>query len=486
MYVTQIANNNVFVYDESLKAINNVITSMIIITIIMTIIFIGIILYIKKWQNENKSKLEKIAFYDSLTDEKNSTKFIIDAEEKLKSDKICKYQLLYLDIDGFKMLNDIFGYKVGDNLLVHISEVIKKNINKGELFCRGYADHFFLLMNYYDNKNTIERIKNIEKDIHMFEKYSQIANKFTIGYGVYIINEDDKSINKIMDKAEFARRFESQNHNKNIVFYDETMIRAELYEIEIKDRMYFALENEEFEIYFQAKYSISKEKSIGAEALVRWNIPKKGLLSPFEFIPIFEKNGFIIKLDMYVLDKVCLKISEWVKEGLRLIPVSVNMSRIHMRDIDYFIQSISQILKKYNIDSELIEIELTESALFEDTNMMIEAMARLKELGFGISLDDFGAGYSSLNILKDLPIDIIKLDKEFLDNNYGGRKFEVIICNIVKMAKELNLVVVAEGVETHEQAMFLSKIGCDIAQGYLYSKPMPAKEFENKELKRKN
>lgn len=456
----------------------------LIALIVSIVISIAIITHLIIVKSSSEYKIKKRAFYEVLTGEKNSLKFRIQSEKRLKNRKNNLYQLIYISIDKFKILNDIFGYKYGDSLLIYISRKIKSSINKDELFCRGCGDEFFILMKYVDNENTIERIARLDKSIHLFESGNQKISRFTVGYGVYIIQNDNIEINKAIDNAELARKCIKERYDKNIAFYDESMKKVELEEKEFEDRMDYALNNNEFEIYLQAKYSISLGKPIGAEALVRWNTPDRGLISPFKFIPIFEKNGFILNLDMYVFEKVCSKISEWNDEGLTVIAVSVNMSRIHMKDVDCFIGEISNIFNKYNISSQLIEIEITESALFEDADAIIEAMIRLKELGFGVSLDDFGSAYSSLNILKDLPVDTIKLDREFLDINHGNGKSEIIISNIVKMAKDLNLVVVAEGVETLEQAMFLNKIGYNIAQGYLYSKPMPINIFEEKELKK--
>ncbi|MEG0115771.1 MAG: EAL domain-containing protein, partial [Hydrogenoanaerobacterium sp.] len=230
-------------------------------------------------------------------------------------------------------------------------------------------------------------------------------------------------------------------------------------------------------------------KIVGAEALIRWNHPQKGLIPPIMFVPIFEKNGFIKKIDLYVFEQTCQMFARWRNAGFGDIPitVSVNLSRLHIHNTN-LAEQLLEITQKYEIDPSLIELELTESMVFYNTVELIDTMHKLKSVGFKISVDDFGSGYSSLNLLKDLPADILKLDKAFLDglessdsNNAG----QMIIKKIIEMAQCLNLITVAEGVETAEQVKMLTQMGCNIAQGYYYAKPMPMKEFENLLLPRK-
>lgn len=286
----------------------------------------------------------------------------------------------------------------------------------------------------------------------------------------------------MIDNVAFTRETSKSDCNEFIGFYDIGLQSKLIKQKQIEDVMYSALTNRQFELYLQPKYDIKLESCIGAEALVRWNNPEKGLINPIDFIPLFEKNGFIVNLDMFIFDEVCSKINKWKENNIKLIPISVNISRINLKNVDYFIKNISEIFNKYDINPNLIEIEITESAIFNHYDNMLEALLRLKAMGFSISLDDFGTGLSSLNILKDLPIDTIKLDREFLNSKDSSKKGEIVITNIVRMVKELDLNVICEGVETYEQAEFLSEVGCNNAQGYLYARPMPVKDFEEKEL----
>lgn len=247
--------------------------------------------------------------------------------------------------------------------------------------------------------------------------------------------------------------------------------------------IYNAIQSGEFEVYLQAKYDLQSECIVGAECLVRWNTKSNGIISPDKFIYLFEKNGLIVDLDIYMFEEVCKIVNKWKNSDYKIIPLSVNISRISLNQGDYFIQRIKKLIETYNVDTDLIEIEITERVMLEDSINIISVLNDIRNLGIKIALDDFGAGYSSLNILKNLPIDIIKLDKLFLDKRTISLKGSVVLKNIIKLAKELNLEIIAEGVEFREQSIFLKSIGCTIVQGYLYGKPIDIKEFEEKELK---
>ncbi|WP_242849814.1 EAL domain-containing protein [Clostridium sp. C8] len=243
-----------------------------------------------------------------------------------------------------------------------------------------------------------------------------------------------------------------------------------------------ALEKGEFEIYLQPKYNSESDSIVGAEALARWNNRNDGIVSPEVFIPILEKNRNIVKLDMYMFEEACKIISRWSKNNVSLVPISINISKITMSENDNFVIDLKNIIKKYDIDTRFLEIELTERIMFRETNKIVSIIKEIKKIGIKVSLDDFGAGYSSLNILKNIPIDIIKLDKLFLDKRDISEKGKIVIKNIINMANELGLEVVAEGVEFLEQSQFLKSVGCEVVQGYLYGKPMTIREFEKLEI----
>ena len=301
-------------------------------------------------------------------------------------------------------------------------------------------------------------------------------NKYnlSINMGVYKVKEEDKDISEIMDKAIIAHSVSKGDVFDKYHIYDDEMEREMELESKIEQNMSSAIENEEFEVYYQPKFFIESEKIYGAEALVRWKHDGK-IIPPDKFIPIFEKNKFILKLDLYILDKVCKDIKEWKEKYDKEIVVSVNVSRQHFMD-EHFLEKYLMVTAKHCINTNNIDLEITESATIEEGIDIIEIMNKMKELGFLISIDDFGTGYSSLSSLQDMPADILKIDKSFVDKI--GKTEKNIVDYIINIAKELKLTTIAEGVETQKQREYLLEKGCDIIQGYYYSKPLPKEEFE--------
>lgn len=274
------------------------------------------------------------------------------------------------------------------------------------------------------------------------------------------------------------QKVKKEKYEHSYSFFNEDT-RNRLYkEKRLEDNMNKALEKGEFIVYYQPKYSLDDVNEIeGAEALIRWNSPEFGFISPIDFVPLFEKNGFIVNIDMFVFEEVCKTLNKWINKGYTPVPISVNMSRVHLYR-DNFIENITDLISKYNISPEFIELELTESVVFDNLNILIDIMKKIKEIGFLISMDDFGSGYSSLNLLKDLSFDILKLDRGFLIETTDTKRGKIIISKIVEMAKAIDIKVICEGVETYEQVEFLKEIGCDKVQGYLFAKPMVLDEFE--------
>ncbi|MDR5588091.1 MULTISPECIES: GGDEF domain-containing protein [Clostridium] len=446
------------------------------------LIFLILLIYINFYRNRKEKLIKDIAFVDDITGGKTLTKFKMDIKEVLEENMNSSYALVEFDIVRFKIINDIWGYKTGNLLLKYISDILKNKLLYKEMFCRVRDDLFILLLKYKDENDIIDRINALDNSMRFFDNGTKEIPNFSLSYGVYVVDGTEEDINKMIDNVAFARETSKSDCNEFIGFYDIELQSKLIKQKQIEDVMYSALTNRQFELYLQPKYDIKLESCIGAEALVRWNNPEKGLINPIDFIPLFEKNGFIVNLDMFIFEEVCSKINEWKQNNIKLIPISVNISRINLKNVDYFIKNVSRIFNKYDINPNLIEIEITESAIFNHYDNMLQALLRLKAMGFSISLDDFGTGLSSLNILKDLPIDTIKLDREFLNSKDSSKKGEIVIANIVRMVKELDLNVICEGVETHEQAEFLSEVGCNNAQGYLYARPMPVKDFEEKEL----
>ncbi|HBF4020319.1 TPA: bifunctional diguanylate cyclase/phosphodiesterase, partial [Clostridioides difficile] len=419
----------------------------------------------------------KIAYTDPLTGADSIDKFKINSNKLFDKNNPEEYALFYIDVDKFKYINDMFGYDMGNDTLIHISNTIASELKEDEIFARVSADHFVLLIKYKTDDDIKTRLNNIYNKVQILSNPKINYYKLILDCGIYKISKSDNDINTIMDRANTARKTIKGGHKNSFAFYDKEMHKKILKEKEIENSMVDALNNGEFIVYFQPKYSLSDYQIIGAEALVRWDNPQKGLIPPIEFIPVFERNGFIVNIDFYVFEEVCKKIREWMDEGQKVVPISVNLSRMHFVNSN-FIEKFKLIVDKYKIPTRLIELELTETAVLDNIEGLLDTMNNLKEKGFVISMDDFGTGYSSLNLLKELPVDILKLDRAFFTEKDESNNEKIVISNVIKMAKELKMKVISEGVETISQVEFLKQIGCDMVQGYLFSKPMPVKEFE--------
>ncbi|MDX5710673.1 bifunctional diguanylate cyclase/phosphodiesterase, partial [Clostridioides difficile] len=412
-----------------------------------------------------------------LTGADSIDKFKINSNKLFAKNNPEEYALFYIDVDKFKYINDMFGYDMGNDTLIHISNTIASELKEDEIFARVSADHFVLLIKYKTDDDIKTRLNNIYNKVQILSNPKINYYKLILDCGIYKISKSDNDINTIMDRANTARKTIKGGHKNSFAFYDKEMHKKILKEKEIENSMVDALNNGEFIVYFQPKYSLSDYQIIGAEALVRWDNPQKGLIPPIEFIPVFERNGFIVNIDFYVFEEVCKKIREWMDEGQKVVPISVNLSRMHFVNSN-FIEKFKLIVDKYKIPTRLIELELTETAVLDNIEGLLDTMNNLKEKGFVISMDDFGTGYSSLNLLKELPVDILKLDRAFFTEKDESNNEKIVISNVIKMAKELKMKVISEGVETISQVEFLKQIGCDMVQGYLFSKPMPVKEFE--------
>ncbi len=330
-------------------------------------------------------------------------------------------------------------------------------------------------MRYDSIKELRKRILTVNEQFNSIEKIKYPGNKFIIISGAAKIN-DVKDINTVIENANIARKSVKDSLKAACKIFDESMKKDLQKEAEITNDMEQALKNGEFLVYFQPKINLRTNKLVGAEALVRWK--KNGvLIPPSDFIPIFEKNGFIVNVDFYVYEEVCKTLRKWLDQNMSTIPISINVSRVHLNDDD-FVKQFETLVDSYGIPHKYLELELTETILLDNPIVAIEVIKQLKNKGFSISIDDFGSGYSSLNLLKDINTDILKLDKEFFSRGEMKREEKIIVSSIIGMAKQLDMKVVSEGVETNTQSEFLKSISCDMAQGFLFSKPVPIKEFE--------
>lgn len=353
--------------------------------------------------------------------------------------------------------------------------MIRKYLTKKEVFARHEMCDFGMLLCYDSQEQLLERIRNLMDC--MDEQRPDITLYFKAG--VNILDEELIDPAESYNRATTARNKIEESNTEMIGIFTQQMKEDLLWERKVENEMEKALLNHEYKVYLQPKYSVGDEKLAAAEALVRWLHPTEGLIPPYKFIPIFERNGFITKLDDYMIAEVAKLQANWIAQGKRIVPISVNVSRAHFTRED-LAEHICSIVDSYKVPHEVIELELTESAFFDDKQTLIGIVNKMKACGFSVSMDDFGAGYSSLNSLKDLPIDVVKLDAEFFRGNDTAGKGKVIVSEAISLAKKLNMGIVAEGIETREQVDFLAEHDCDLIQGYYFAKPMPVEEFETK------
>ncbi len=432
--------------------------------------------YLLKSHSQERAK--NIEEKDFLTGSYNFFKFISVADSIISKNRNKPYLLVYTDIDMFKYINTSYGYSEGDHVLKQFAKIIKGKLKENEIFCRVTADKFIILMNYISKEDTKKRMETLMNLWHHIKTLEGSSHKLTVKAGLCITTYPDTATLAI-DQANIARQSIHESHKSIYSFFNESMKSTLVKQKEIEDIMDEALVNEEFLVYYQPKFNLSTDEVCGAEALVRWKRPEVGLIPPNEFIPIFENNEFIVELDFYMLRKVCIEIQKLLEKGKKIFPISVNFSPVHLREQD-FVLKITNIVDSCQVPRKYIEVELTESAMFEDSNYLLSTLNTLHELGFRLSMDDFGSGYSSLNLLRILPFDVIKLDKEFFHHGSTTAREQIIISNVIKMLKELDMQIVSEGVETQEQAQFLKELECNIAQGFLYERPLPTKEFLKK------
>ncbi|MEG2958597.1 MAG: EAL domain-containing protein [Oscillospiraceae bacterium] len=433
----------------------------------------------KKEHLQHIAQLEKLAFYDPLTGCRTLYKFQMDVQEILTKQSDRQHLLVKLDIENFKLINQLYGYQKGDDILRRLTRAIGQTVrNEDEIFARVFNDEFVALFSM-DDSQPISAI--YESFVRNF--YSALGRhftfKFTFSYGIYVIEPADlqaSSVQDLLERVNVAHKAAKLDKSRKYIIYDDTMIQKALHTKEIENKMAHALETGEFIAYLQPKYRLDTGTICGAEALTRWKNENTDLFLPGAFISVLERNGFITKVDFHALYNVCCIIRDWIEAGITPVPVSVNFSRLHLGNRK-FVRELCQVVDSVGIDRRWIEIEITETAIYDNIETLRILLNDLHQNGFTMSMDDFGSGYSSLGMLKDLPVDIIKMDGSFFTNQKDPERSKIVIGNIIRMAEELGIRIVAEGVEVQQQIDFLRDLGCDMVQGYYYAKPMESVEF---------
>lgn len=429
------------------------------------------------YRSVNQGKLngvvvDYLATYDELTGIYNKQAFYAKTKEMLLDNPDKNFDLLRINIERFKVLNDLFGESTGDKLLRYIGKFLKEINLPLCVSGRLYADNFVVC--YEAGKGDSRRMINT---LQMVADSFAINNRTILSFGLYRIDDKTLPVSVMCDRANMALWKAKGNFKNPYCEYDEKMRQQVLKEQKIINAMEMAIQNKEFTLYLQPKYDIEKGAIIGAEALVRWISQENGFISPGDFIPVFENNGFVYEVDKFIWEESCRYLRKWLDEGREVHPISVNVSRIDLYD-PKLVQHLVDLREKYQLPSQYLELEITESAYTEDPEQIITITRQLREAGFVILMDDFGTGYSSLNMLKDIQIDVLKLDMGFLKSSDYSAKGGNILTAILKMAESLKMQTIAEGVETKEQVEFLKSIGCKYVQGFYYSKPLPVDEFE--------
>ncbi|MCR5746830.1 MAG: bifunctional diguanylate cyclase/phosphodiesterase [Lachnospiraceae bacterium] len=422
---------------------------------------------------EIKAELEFRADFDSLTGLSNSEHFYRNTEERILLNPERKYVIISVDIDRFRIINDRFGVEAGNRCLRELGRVIRASLPWDGLAARYQADMFSILYEYEEEQQILDYIEKLTLSYHV-EEASRCGS--TLSYGIYKIEDRTLTVRIMCDRARLAKKNIKGNTLTNFDVYDDNIRMKQNKVAEMESEMQIAMDRNEFIMYLQPKVSFKTDQICGAEALVRWMHPTKGLRMPGDFLPLFESNGFIKQIDEFMWEESAKYLARLSELGID-IPISVNISRLHIGNTD-LVKELTSLVDKYKIDPQKLELEITETLFTEDTQSLYKVMANLKNEGFTIEMDDFGSGYSSLNMLKDAPVDVIKIDRFFIDEVIDTNRGKIIVANSIKMSKELGMRIIAEGVETREQAEFLRDAGCDVAQGYYYSKPMPTNEFE--------
>ena len=468
VYVLQ--DVSVYEHDFCVIVISTVLFGLIIAVFILYYLSSFIVFII------SMNKTTKVIYTDMVTGGNNWLYFVKKGNQLLKKKSAASdYAVIYFKMRKYRSFCTCFGVREGEVLIERLYTALKKYVNRNEVMAYKQNSEFGLLLAYTNEQQLCARIEG------MFSALDAVLPRMKLYFvaGVYKVQRQDRDIEQLFNHAVLACDMLGEEAENRIVFFDVEMNKRRLWERKVEDDMDAALARHEFQVYLQPKISTAQEVLSGAEALVRWIHPQEGFIPPNKFIPIFERNGFILKLDDYMLEEISKQQALWIRQGRKVVPISVNVSRAHFAKED-LAEHICSIVDKYHVPHNVIELELTESAFFDDKEVLLQTVKKLRDAGFVVSMDDFGAGYSSLNSLKELQLDVLKLDADFFRGAEAADRGMLIVSEVIDLAKKLNMKIVAEGIETKEQVEFLTEQECDLIQGYFFAKPMPISEFEEK------
>ncbi|MBQ8984102.1 MAG: GGDEF domain-containing protein [Lachnospiraceae bacterium] len=459
------------------------------VVIVLLILFVLIVMLVNAINSFNSQrKMMNVFFTDVVTRGHNWMYFQIKGEQLLRKRSSAKYNYAVLNLFFVKYSNFCVCHSIeeGEQALCKISNLLNRFVEKKEMAAHVSTSNYALILRYVNEDELKMRIQRILAQLEKIDSDHKFG--FHVGVDLLPANADENGsvtrrknldIEQEYNNACAARATLSDSDDSGIAFFDTKLVEEQKWIDIVQEQQKKALENEEFLVYYQPKYDPRTNELRGAEALIRWDSPEYGFITPGRFIPIFEKNGFITEIDHYMIRHVARDQKAWLDQGYTCVPVSVNVSRAHFIESD-LAEQIRDMLDEVGCPHDIVEIELTESAFFDDKKAMINTISKLKRYGFAVSMDDFGSGYSSLNSLKDMPLDVLKLDAEFFRGESEDGRGEIVVTEAIKLAKSLNMRTVAEGVEVKEQVDFLAEQGCDMIQGYYFSKPVPKDEYQEK------
>lgn len=449
------------------------------------IVFCGVMLLflvfnVQRLRRARYDDLERLAYVDELTGGASYAKFKLDVLRLRHEYPGMKYALISLDIDHFQYVNDVYGFEEGDTALRFLWKCLSDALHSHEAFARVSDDHFVILVGYMKSLDELKiRFLEFAEQLKTYHPSKDFGSyNLAVSAGVYPLDPADDNVDTMVSRAKTAQKRTKGNASSSYTLYSDDLRRELLQNKYLENRFDQALENKEFIVYYQPKFNLKGECfGSGAEALVRWIDSDGKLLSPGVFIPVFERNGDIVRLDQYVFDSVCRDIRRWLDEGLSVPPISVNVSR---RQLLYpsFVSDYLKIIRRHGIPAGCVQMEFTETMLIDNEQMFIEVVKELHANGILIQMDDFGSGYSSLNMLRNVPVDILKLDKRFVDDIESDLKSRDVVVGAITLAHILSMDVTAEGVETKGQYDILRTIDCDYIQGYYCARPMPVADYE--------
>lgn len=459
------------------KRLYTVITSTILLSIIIILVYTALGIFNFTMQKKRQEELARMIYVDELTGGKTFAKFQVDYDSIIKTYPECKFALVSMDLNHFKMLNDIYGYDEGDKIIKMMSNLWEEQLRPMECCGHRMADRFVLLLSYEERKELKQRLENYSKQL---QELADGKYKLNAVFGVYEIGYSDESFENIFNHSIMA--FSSaKDRAKMIEFYDAAMEESMVWERFVEDYFQKAIENHEFKVYYQAKVNAETGKVSGAEALVRWIRPDGSVVFPGKFIPVLESNGMIAELDRYMFREVLEHQKKWMEAGIPIVPVSVNLSRVQLAEQN-FVERYKDMLEEVDLPSKYVGLEFTESAMFDNEEVLRATVDQLHELGIKVLIDDFGVGFSSMMTLKAIPVDIMKMDKSFVDS-IGDERGDKIVVGLIEFALSLGMSVTAEGVEDENQYQFLRDNHCSDIQGYYFARPIPADEYCEKFLK---